>query len=54
MNFAHRRLHIHRQWVMEQHNQELVNSLVKDYAKIERLAASILEDKQQVKSKHGK
>lgn len=31
---------------MEQ--QELVNGLVKEYAKIDKLGASILEDKQQV------
>lgn len=33
---------------MEGPNHELINSLVREYAKIERLGASILEDKQQV------
>ena len=33
-------------------HQELVDGLVKEYAKIERLAASILQDKQQVTGLH--
>lgn len=32
----------------EQEHRTLVNSLVEEYAKIERLASNILEDKQQV------